>query len=94
MSLLLLQLLLLQTPSLVPPHLLERILSTLQQQYGIAPGAELSLEADPGTFDLQRLQDYRALGINRLSMGVQCFNQVRGKGFGLSCVLSGFHINQ
>jgi len=61
---------------LIPPHLLERILSTLQQQFSIAPGAEISLEADPGTFDLQRLQDYRALGVNRLSMGVQCFNQV------------------
>lgn len=69
-----------QTPSLVPPALLERILDTLQQQYGISPSAEISLEADPGTFDLARLQQYRALGVNRLSMGVQCFDQVRAFG--------------
>lgn len=66
----------LQTPSLIPPHLLERLLTTLQQQYGISFSAEVSLEADPGTFDLQRLQAYKALGVNRLSMGVQCFDQV------------------
>lgn len=65
-----------QTPSLIPPALLERILDTLQQQYSISPSAEISLEADPGTFDLNRLQQYRALGVNRLSMGVQCFDQV------------------
>lgn len=34
------------------------------------------MEADPGTFDKQRLQQYRSLGVNRLSMGVQYFNQV------------------
>lgn len=66
-----------QTPSLIPPHLLERILNTLQQQYSISPQAEISMEADPGTFDLARLQQYKALGVSRLSMGVQCFNQVR-----------------
>jgi hypothetical protein len=65
-----------QTPSLLPPHLLERILTTLQQQYSILPQAEISMEADPGTFDLARLQQYKALGVSRLSMGVQCFNQV------------------
>jgi hypothetical protein len=65
-----------QTPSLIPPALLERILDTLQQQYSISPSAEISMEADPGTFDLPRLQQYRALGVNRLSMGVQCFDQV------------------
>lgn len=68
-----------QTPSLIPPALLERILDTLQQQYSISPTAEISMEADPGTFDLTRLQQYRALGVNRLSMGVQCFDQVRSQ---------------
>lgn len=65
-----------QTPSLVPPHLLELILSALQQQYGIAQTAEISLEADPGTFDLQRLLQYKALGVTRISMGVQSFQEV------------------
>lgn len=66
-----------QTPSLVPPELLSRILGALQQQFGVAHDAELSLEADPGTFDAARLAAYRRLGITRLSMGVQCFQQVR-----------------
>jgi oxygen-independent coproporphyrinogen-3 oxidase len=65
-----------QTPSLVPPEQLSRILGVLQAQYGIAPAAELSLEADPGTFDAARLQEYRTMGITRVSVGVQCFQQV------------------
>jgi histone acetyltransferase (RNA polymerase elongator complex component) len=65
-----------QTPSLVPPHLLEAILQALQKQFGIAAGAEISLEADPGTFDLQRLLQYKALGVTRVSMGVQTFQEV------------------
>jgi hypothetical protein len=67
-----------QTPSLVPPTQLGCILDTLQQQYGIDPGAEITLEADPGTFDFERLQKYKALGITRISMGVQSFQQVCG----------------
>lgn len=63
------------TPSLVPPQLLESILSALQQQFGIAAGAEVSIEADPGTFDLQRLLQYKALGVTRVSMGVQSFQE-------------------
>jgi coproporphyrinogen III oxidase-like Fe-S oxidoreductase len=65
-----------QTPSLVHPVLLESILSALQQQFGIAADAEVSIEADPGTFDLQRLLQYKALGITRVSMGVQSFQEV------------------
>jgi hypothetical protein len=61
----------------VPPQLLGRILDALQQQYGIDASAELSMEADPGTFGAAQLRQYKALGINRLSMGVQSFQQVR-----------------
>ena len=66
-----------QTPSLVPPQELQRILTALDQQYGIAAGAEVTLEADPGTFDLNRLLQYKQLGVTRISMGVQSFQQVR-----------------
>eukprot|EP00879_Flechtneria_rotunda_P018650 GHRR01019573.1.p1 GENE.GHRR01019573.1~~GHRR01019573.1.p1 ORF type:complete len:207 (+),score=38.70 GHRR01019573.1:335-955(+) len=66
------------TPSLVPPHLLELLLTTLQQQYGIAADAEISMEADPGTFCIQRLQQYKMLGVTRVSVGVQCFQEVSG----------------
>ncbi|KAF6248357.1 radical SAM enzyme [Scenedesmus sp. NREL 46B-D3] len=76
------------TPSLVPPHLLESILSALQQQFGIAADAEVSLEADPGTFDLQRLLQYKALGVTRVSMGVQSFQEDLLKACGRSHSLS------
>lgn len=63
------------TPSLTPPHLLERILNTLDRTYGISPTAEVSIEADPGTFTTTDLRYYRStLGINRISMGVQSFD--------------------
>lgn len=64
------------TPSLIPPHHLEGILETLHEHVGIAPDAEISMEADPGTFDLVRLQEYMKLGVTRFSVGVQSFNEV------------------
>ncbi|KAG2442811.1 hypothetical protein HXX76_002890 [Chlamydomonas incerta] len=63
------------TPSLLPPALLGRILEALDDRFGIAAGAEVSLEADPGTFDLPRLRAYGRLGVSRLSVGVQAFQQ-------------------
>ncbi|MBW4580982.1 MAG: radical SAM family heme chaperone HemW [Tildeniella nuda ZEHNDER 1965/U140] len=61
------------TPSLLSVEQLSRILSTLEQQFGIAAGAEISMEIDPGTFDRLQLQGYRAAGVNRVSIGVQAF---------------------
>lgn len=61
------------TPSLLPIPLLEKILATLDSHLGIATGAEISLEIDPGTFDLLQVQQYYHLGVNRLSLGVQAF---------------------
>lgn len=61
------------TPSLLPVKQLEKILSTLDQHFGIATEAEISLEIDPGTFNLNQIQDYRHLGVNRVSLGVQAF---------------------
>ncbi len=63
------------TPTLVPPQLLKQILIALNNKYGIAKDAEISMESDPGTFDVLRLQEYMSLGVNRFSMGVQCFQQ-------------------
>jgi coproporphyrinogen III oxidase-like Fe-S oxidoreductase len=65
------------TPSLIPPHLLERILSTIVDHFGIAHNAEISMEADPGTFDVGRLRDYMNLGVTRFSVGVQAFDEVQ-----------------
>lgn len=61
------------TPALVPPHLLGNILDTIVSRFGIAGGAEITLEADPGTFDAATLRRWRDLGVNRLSLGVQSF---------------------
>ena len=61
------------TPSLVPPPLLGRLLDALRTRFGIAPDAEVSMEMDPGTFDAATLEAYLALGVNRVSLGVQSF---------------------
>ena len=62
------------TPSLLPPRYLDKILATLDQHFGICADAEISLEMDPGTFSLQQLSDYKNLGANRFSLGIQSFN--------------------
>ena len=59
------------TPSLIPPQLLAQLLSGLRSSFGIAPDAEISMEADPGTFTAESLAAYMDNGINRFSVGVQ-----------------------
>ena len=59
------------TPSLLTPDQLERILTAVRKSYRVQDGAEISMEVNPGTADLERLQAYRGAGINRLSIGVQ-----------------------
>ncbi len=61
------------TPSLLAPEQLEQILTLLSQQFGIAAAAEVSIEMDPGTFDLAQIQAYQTAGINRVSLGAQAF---------------------
>lgn len=62
------------TPSLLSVPQLEQVLIALDQRFGLAAGAEISMEMDPGTFDLPHLAGYRALGVNRVSLGVQAFD--------------------
>ena len=62
------------TPSLLAPEQLVRIFEYLAQQFDLTK-IEITLEANPGASDVQRFQAYRALGVNRLSLGVQSFNQ-------------------
>jgi putative oxygen-independent coproporphyrinogen III oxidase len=61
------------TPSLLTPAQIDRLLQTLNQQFSIAKNAEISMEIDPGTFNLTQLQGYQAAGVNRFSMGVQAW---------------------
>ncbi|XTZ10428.1 MAG: radical SAM family heme chaperone HemW [cyanobacterium endosymbiont of Rhopalodia yunnanensis] len=61
------------TPSLLSPFYLEKILLTLDKHLGIISNAEISLEIDPGTFSLKQLQNYQIVGVNRISLGCQGF---------------------
>lgn len=63
------------TPSLLSPSQMEKILSTLRQHFSIAATAEITMECNPGTVTHDSLSAYRSLGINRLSFGVQSFDE-------------------
>ena len=62
------------TPSLAEPELIAEWLSYLRATLRLAPNAEITLEANPGTFETQRFADYVQAGVTRLSIGVQSFN--------------------
>ncbi|MEM9449491.1 MAG: radical SAM family heme chaperone HemW [Cyanobacteria bacterium P01_E01_bin.6] len=61
------------TPSLLSVKQLGQVLTRLRQTLAIAPTAECSMEMDPGTFTQEQIDGYVALGINRVSLGVQAF---------------------
>ncbi len=63
------------TPSLLSIGQLDTILTALRRKFAIAPTAELSMEMDPGTFTQEQIDGYIALGINRVSLGVQAFQE-------------------
>jgi oxygen-independent coproporphyrinogen-3 oxidase len=62
------------TPSLFSPEAIARLLATVDSRLGLVPGAEVTLEANPGTVTVERLAGYRAAGVNRLSLGAQSFH--------------------
>ncbi len=62
------------TPSLVPVAQIEKILRACADAFALAPDAEITLEANPGTADENKLRALRSLGVNRLSIGVQSFD--------------------
>ena len=61
------------TPSLLPASLLGRVLAEVDGCFGIAPDAEVTVEADPATFTACNLAELHAVGVNRLSVGAQAF---------------------
>ncbi|TKY73606.1 oxygen-independent coproporphyrinogen III oxidase [Spatholobus suberectus] len=63
------------TPSLVPPKMVSSVLETLRMKFGLREGAEISMEMDPGTFDAEKMQEMVLLGVNRVSLGVQAFQE-------------------
>lgn len=62
------------TPSLFSAQAYERLLQQLNQVVDFSPTIEITLEANPGSVEQQRFYDYRRLGINRISLGIQSFN--------------------
>ena len=65
------------TPSLFSPSALSRLLGGVRSHGGLDSKAEITLEANPGTIERGRFADYRAVGINRVSLGAQSFNDVQ-----------------
>ncbi len=62
------------TPSLFSPQAIDRLLSKLRALLPIDPESEITLEANPGTVEFARFKGYREAGVNRLSIGIQSFN--------------------
>ena len=62
------------TPSLVEPAHIRRLLDGVRGAVGVAAGAEVTIECDPGTFDAGKLAAYVAAGVTRVSLGVQSFD--------------------
>lgn len=73
------------TPSYVPGPWMERIMAALHQRFALLPGAEVTMEANPGNERLHQDEEwksYRAMGITRISMGVQSFDPAVLKALG------------
>ncbi|KRA72102.1 coproporphyrinogen III oxidase [Lysobacter sp. Root667] len=62
------------TPSLFPPEAIDRFLQAASARLRFAPGCEITLETNPGTAEHGRFELYRAAGVNRLSFGIQSFD--------------------
>jgi len=62
------------TPSLFTAEAIDRLLTGIRTRITVDPSAEVTMEANPGTFEMERFRAYRAAGVNRLSVGVQSFD--------------------
>jgi oxygen-independent coproporphyrinogen-3 oxidase len=61
------------TPSLLDPDVLEGLLQTVRRTFAVCPEVEITLEANPGTITAEKARAFRALGVNRVSLGAQTF---------------------
>ncbi len=62
------------TPSLAPPSLIRNVIEASKQLFTVKPSAEITLEANPGCAEARRFAGYHDAGVNRLSIGVQSFD--------------------
>ena len=65
------------TPSLFAPESIERLVTAVRTRIPLDPEAEITMEANPGTFEAGRFRGYREAGVNRLSIGVQSFDDAK-----------------
>ena len=63
------------TPSLLSANQIENILNHIRKNFYVQPNAETTIETNPGTVELQKLIDFRQIEINRISIGVQTFDE-------------------
>ena len=70
------------TPTLVAPQYYEKLFKAMRNAFKISPDAEISIEANPGTINKEKLKALRSLGINRISLGAQSFNDKHLKKLG------------
>ncbi|HEY1393065.1 MAG TPA: radical SAM family heme chaperone HemW [Methylibium sp.] len=70
------------TPSLFSPAGIERLIADLRARLPLEPGCEITLEANPGTFERERFRGFREAGVTRLSIGVQSFDDAKLKALG------------
>jgi putative oxygen-independent coproporphyrinogen III oxidase len=70
------------TPSLFSPDGIGRLLSDLRARLNLVPDCEITLEANPGTFEKDRFRAFRAAGVTRLSVGVQSFDDDKLRAIG------------
>jgi len=70
------------TPSLFSPGSIDRLMSEVRARITVDPRAEVTLEANPGTAEAGRFRGYREAGVNRLSIGVQSFDDAMLKSLG------------
>jgi oxygen-independent coproporphyrinogen-3 oxidase len=62
------------TPSLMQPDYISEIIQSIKKNFHLNDNAEITLETNPGTVDKKKLIDFRESGINRISIGIQSFN--------------------
>lgn len=70
------------TPSLFSAAGIEQLLTDIRMLTGLGPDVEVTLEANPGTFEAEKFTGFRAAGVNRLSLGIQSFNETHLKALG------------
>ena len=70
------------TPSLFSPEAIDRLLADIRARLRLSPACEITLEANPGTFERDRFRAFRSAGVTRLSVGVQSFNDTHLKALG------------